>query len=205
MRPSWEAWDREYSKPDPVWKGPPQAEVDIPPGARVLELGCGNGKALAALSKKASEVVAVDISRIALRACGTVASSPKIELARADVLFLPFANGSFDAVTAFHVLEHLSQDDRPKAAEEMRRVLSPGGSVHIRVFSVKDMRCGKGEQVEEMTFLRGNGIPYHYYTVDELISLFREYEGIELMEVTSTKRFDGKDYLRAELVARCRT
>lgn len=200
----WEAWDKEYSKPDPVWKGPPQAEVDIAPGARVLELGCGNGKTLAALSEKASEVVAVDISRIALRACGNAAASPNASFARADVLHLPFADHSFNEITAFHVLEHISQGDRPKAAEEVRRVLSPGGSVHVRVFSVNDMRCGKGKEFEPMTFLRGNGIPYHYFTPDELGSLFLGFEEVEMKELTSAKRFDGKDCLRAELVSKYR-
>lgn len=198
-----EAWDREYSKPDPLWKGPPQADVSVSQGARVLELGCGNGKAIAALAKNASEVVAVDISRVALRACGAAVPS-KVSLARADVLYLPFADRSFGEVAAFHVLEHISQHDRPLAVEEVRRVLVPGGIVHVRAFSTRDMRCGKGEEIEPMTFMRGNGIPYHYFTADELRSLFNGFEEVEMREATSPKRFDGKDYLRAELVAKYR-
>lgn len=201
--PPWEPWDREYSKPHPVWKGPPRSEVDIPAGARVLELGCGNGKALAALARSASAVVAVDISRAALRACGAAYLS-RADLARADLLRLPFADGSFDAVAAFHVLEHISQADRPGAVEEIGRVLVPGGSAHVRAFSVRDLRCGKGQEVEEMTFRRGNGISYHYFTPGELGSLFGRFDRVELEEIDSVKRFDGKDHLRAEIAARFR-
>lgn len=42
-----------------------------------------------------------------------------------DLTDLPFADGSFDAVYASHVLEHIG-DDR-KAISEIRRVLRPGG------------------------------------------------------------------------------
>ncbi len=192
------SWDQEYSKPDPLWKGP--SRDDLPPlkGMRVLELGCGNGKTAAALVRSAEEIVAVDFSRRGLEACRRTLTAPNLLLVEADVRNLPFADASFDQVVAFHVLGHLLKEERRAAADEVRRVLRPGGGLLVRVFSVNDMRCGSGTRIEQGTFVKGTGIPCHYFDAAELDDLFRELRKDALDEVRSEKRYDGADRLRAE-------
>ena len=192
------AWEREYAKPDPLWKGPPQEGGDLPSGQRVLELGCGNGKTLSALTRLDNEVVGLDHSINALQSC---LESSSAHLVQGDVRSLPFREASFDTVLMLHLLEHLVEADRLKAVREARRVLRPGGQVLVRVFSVRDMRFGKGIEVEKNTFQRGNGILYHYFEAAELSSLFGDLSEEYLTEALSTKRYGGKERLRAELVA----
>jgi len=159
----------------------------------VLELGCGNGKTLAALARSA-ETVGLDIARNALRAC-----SPGPALVQGDATRLPFADRSFDAVVAFHVLGHLAERERTEAVSEALRVLRPGGRLVVREFSVRDMRCGRGAEVEPMTFLRGTGIATHYFTAAELRALLGELEEEVLREEVTAKRY-GPGTQRAELV-----
>ena len=186
-----EIWEGEYSSPDPLWKGP--APEPVLNGGRVLELGCGNGKTLSALVR-CSEAVGLDHSMNALRACPV-----RAPLVRGDVLRLPFRDGSFDAVLLHHVLQHLMADERAAAAAEAFRALRPGGLLSVRTFSVQDMRFGKGAEVENNTFRRGNGIIYHYFEADELRALLSRFEETSLVEETAPTKF-AKGSVRAELV-----
>lgn len=194
------SWDREYSKPDPLWKGPSRDDLPLLKGKRVLELGCGNGKTAAALVRSTEEIVAVDFSRRGLEACRRTLTAPNLLLVEADVRNLPFADASFDQVVAFHVLGHLSKEERRAAVDEVRRVLRPGGGLLVRAFSVNDMRCGSGARTEPGTYVKGTGILCHYFDAAELEDLFRDFRRDALEEVRSEKRYDGADRLRAEWV-----
>jgi SAM-dependent methyltransferase len=87
---------------------------------RVLELGCGEGTLLAALT--AAHKYGIDPSVHALvRARNR--SAAECAVARAEEL--PFPSGSFDLVIAVGVMEHFEKPD--EAAAEVRRVLAPAG------------------------------------------------------------------------------
>ncbi len=109
-------------------------EIDLPPCARVLDAGCGAGGALAWLGAFGSPY-GIDIHPLAARYAA--AACPRV--AAASVHALPFADGTFDAVTSFDVLYHLAVRDDEAALAEMVRVLRPpargaaGGWLVIRV------------------------------------------------------------------------
>ena len=105
-------------------------------GKKVLDVGCGPGNLLVALSTDIPELlVGVDVDAIFLRV-GRSEIEKLIEksaitpaLLRAALPTLPFADASFDLVTCFLVMPHVP-DDRV-ALTELARVLKPGGVLAI--------------------------------------------------------------------------
>ena len=90
-------------------------------GKRVLDLGCRSG-ALTRHFLEGNSVVGLDVDANALEKAAALG----IEPVQANVEEpLPFDDGSFDAVVAGELLEHLQFPDALVA--EIRRVLRPGG------------------------------------------------------------------------------
>ncbi len=90
--------------------------------AQVLEIGCGAGFFLSRLGGT-HRAFGVDLSWAALRIAASRTGAAALTLASGDNL--PYMEGSFDAVVAFDVLEHLAAPERLLA--EASRVLRPGG------------------------------------------------------------------------------
>lgn len=177
MRAHHRAWERDYRRRGRLWRGIPSDLPDLPDGARVLELGCGNGKTLSAMLPRPWHVVAMDVSPGAVELCVALLAreasrtAAHVELLVADACSLPFGDRAFDAVLAFHVVGHGPLPERRQMAAEIGRVLAPGGRAFFRGFGTGDMRRGKGEEVENGTFIR-NGILTHYFTEEEVAALF---------------------------------
>jgi SAM-dependent methyltransferase len=107
-----------------------RAELDrlpLPPGAHVLDAGCGSGRTLQEL---------VDYGRVS----GIELNEEAAELARGRghgevrvgrLEELPWDDGTFDLVTCLDVVEHVP-DDRIALAE-LRRVCRPGGWLLVTV------------------------------------------------------------------------
>ena len=105
-------------------------------GKRVLDVGCGPGNLLVALSADIPELlVGVDVDAIFLRVGRSEIekliekSSMTPALLRASLPTLPFADASFDLVTCFLVMPHVPDDS--VALTELARVLKPGGVLAI--------------------------------------------------------------------------
>jgi SAM-dependent methyltransferase len=101
------------------------------PGVRLLDVGTGTGTAARAAVGLGAEVTAVDAEpSMVARAAELV---PEATVRPAVLPELPFAEGSFDAVTANFVLNHT---ERPGAAlAELLRVLRPGGRIALTVWT----------------------------------------------------------------------
>ena len=182
------AFQSDYKTRGPRWAGSVMLP-NLTPGSRVLETGCGNGKTLSVF--RDVTVLGIDISSEAVRLAG-----PEIAVC-GDIRQLPFHDSSFDYVFSWHVLGHLKREDRMKAAQELLRVTRKGGSVFFKGFSVNDFRYGKGELVEDQSYLRGDGIMTHYFTEDELFDLFGDGE---VSQHSWVMRIRGVSYIRSELI-----
>jgi SAM-dependent methyltransferase len=105
--------------------------ANIEEGARVVDLGCGNGLGLQELlvSPRSGSLVGVDFSREMLARSHTRVGLETIPLVRADVRALPFAAESFDVALAASVFQFVSYS--VDALREWRRILaSPGRLVY---------------------------------------------------------------------------
>ncbi len=100
--------------------------------ARMLDVGCGTGDlSIEIFDKTAARVVGLDFCRPMLELARQKAS--QLPLIEGDGLRLPFAEETFDAVTAAFVVRNLA--DVEDGLREFRRVLKPGGVVAILEFS----------------------------------------------------------------------
>lgn len=183
-----EAWQKLYSRHGLQFGGSGEISMLQPhlrPDKLVLDAGCGDGKTTIALSKRA-DVVGCDFSREALLSLRSQRDPEcKVNLVECNILELPFDSEKFHAVSCVHTLSHVLERERLQAASELRRVLAPGGHLFVEGFGKADIRFGEGEQVEDSSFVRGNGIVTHYFQEGEIPSMF---DGLELVSEISVLR-----------------
>ena len=183
MDPHLNAWDRDYRNRGRLWGGGAKNLPELYEGSVVLELGCGDGKTLAAMQGRSWDVTAIDISSEALRLSHS-ALGTEVNLLLADARHLPFKGESFDAVFAFHVTGHVLQAEREQIAREVGQVLRPRGRLFFREFGAEDMRAGRGEEVEPGTFRRGGGVTVAVVAIASRSAFYRLEP--ELRQVAST-------------------
>lgn len=117
--------------------------VPLRPGWRVLDVGTGFGPLAFELARRHPvQVTGADrdgpvlgvARRLAAGLAGNLAAGSSVDFVQAPAEALPFADRTFDLVTASLLFQHLA--DPEPVVDEMRRVLRPGG--HAFVFDVDD-------------------------------------------------------------------
>ena len=103
----------------------PFLRAQVGTGARLLDLGCAYGFLVVEALDAGFDAVGVDASRFAIGEAGAWARPAVGRLLAAHAERLPFADASFDVITAFDVLEHVPRPELLLA--EAARVLRPGG------------------------------------------------------------------------------
>lgn len=114
------------------------AGAAIGPDADVLDLGCGTGTLaiMAAAQAPAARVVGLDVDPdiLATARRKVARAGARVTLAEGSATDPPFAPGSFDRVLTTLVLHHLSTEQKRRALAAARRLLRPGGELHVADF-----------------------------------------------------------------------
>ncbi len=113
-------------------------QAELRPGQQALDIGCGTGT-LAILLKRLHpeiEVVGLDPDPKALalarRKAQRAAVSPRFDRGFSDTL--AYAADSFDHVFSSFMFHHLRSNQKEETLREVRRVLKPGGYLHLLDF-----------------------------------------------------------------------
>jgi len=104
---------------------------ELPPGARIADVGCSTGYLLEDLQAAYADATLVGVDLIAAGLRKAHRAVPAARLLHADACALPLADRSVDAVVSANLLEHVPDDSR--ALREIARVLKPGARAVIVV------------------------------------------------------------------------
>jgi SAM-dependent methyltransferase len=127
FRASADVYDRLVGRYSPHLASALIDFVDVEPGMRALDVGCGPGALTAALADRlgAGAVSAADPSEPFVQACQ--ARLPGVDVVLASAEMLPFAGGRFDVTLSQLVVNFMR--DAEAGVNEMARVTRPGGVV----------------------------------------------------------------------------
>ncbi|HET8815061.1 MAG TPA: methyltransferase domain-containing protein [Solirubrobacterales bacterium] len=106
---------------------------DLPEGGALVDVGCGTGTFSLALKEGRSDarVIGVDGDEEILAVARGKPGADLVEWHEGLAQELPVPSGSADVVTISLVLHHLLPEDKRRALGEMKRILEPGGHLHV--------------------------------------------------------------------------
>ena len=142
-----EEWSARYriDENEAVFEGAFDRIVEAfgpPPGARVLDAGCGTGSQSVRLARRGFTVEGVDFSEHAVEQARANVSDEglagEIRLRQADLLALPFADAEFQYALCWGVLLHVPDVDR--AVAELARVIGPGGKLAVSETNMRSIQ-----------------------------------------------------------------
>ena len=148
----------------------------VPPGTRVLDVGCGAGQTLAVAYPEV-ETFGLDVDLSAM-IFGKQQFAPNVRFTAGRAERLPFGDAVFDFVVA---RVSLAYTDIPKSLREMKRVLRPGGKLWITLhtFNVPWASVRKSNWKGKIFFayIVLNSLSLHF--LGRVSSLFGQYESFQ--------------------------
>ena len=109
-----------------------------PARGRVLDVATGTGHALPVLAAMFESVIALDLTAEMLRVAATNVAGPALCVGSAFAL--PFADGTFDAVTSTRFLHLFDGDARLRVLRELARVAKPDAVVVVDYYNASARR-----------------------------------------------------------------
>ncbi len=181
-------WNKRFSEGGKIWGVKPSKtayyardlfkNLDI---TSVIVPGSGYGRNTKLFSKYRFNVTGVEISDDAVKEA--LKFDPKTKFYRTSALEIDSINGKFDAVYCFNLLHLFREKERLQFIEKCNKILNDEGFAFFAVFSDKENSYGKGKEIEKNTFETKPGRPAHYFTREDLLNHFRNFDVIEIGEI----------------------
>jgi len=157
--------------------------MQIPADGRVLDIGCGNGWATRLMAQQASHgrVVGIDISdEMVDLSRESSADFPNVEFREASAERLPFAEADFTHAFSMESLYYYA--DIPRALQEIKRVLKPGGKFACVVDLYQESRASH-QWISDLK------VPVQLLSIAQYCSLF---EAAGFVNVRDQRIFDPR-------------
>lgn len=199
---AWD-WNKESC---PIWLQPSEEVYYVAQQWKdkniktVLDFGCGLGRHAIYFSKQGFSVSAFDLSKEGTEHLREWAEKEHlaISITNADMIKLPYADNSFDALFAYHVISHTDSIGILKIIREISRVLNVGGEIFLTLCSKEtwSFRDAGYPKLDENTVVKTDdgpekGIPHFYVTFDDITNLLADYD-IERIRHTDDCYFSGR-------------
>lgn len=126
--PDYDRWVAAAGDSPERWSGRVKEIAQYKSGGSLLDLGCSSGGFLKAMRGPSWELSGIEMSESVASHAESVSGA---QVFAGDILDAPYGPASFDAITCFHVFEHLF-----KPQEVLRKVaewLKPGGVFYVMV------------------------------------------------------------------------
>ncbi|HET7874144.1 MAG TPA: class I SAM-dependent methyltransferase [Methylomirabilota bacterium] len=192
-------WAREYARTpkEYIWGREPSAfarEVGVWlwPGARVLELGCGEGRDSVFFAVRGCEVTGVDLSAAGLRKAERLAREHQVRVCWIHGDLARSAPGPpFDLVYSCGVIHYVPRRRRGPLLERLKTITRPGGYHAHLVFTDRAVYREKGEVVD-------------YFASGELASAYTDWLLLAREETMIDCAQDGNPHRHSveQLIAR---
>ncbi len=182
-------WDQEYEKTPHsyVWGTAPSALARefvavLPARARVLDLGCGEGRDSVFFAAHGLDVTGLDPSHAGLRKAERLAAQRGVHVRWIESALpaLP-PLGDFDLVYSCGSIHYVARADRPGLFRRLREMTKPGGRHAHIVFTDRSIYRERGEVVV-------------YFQPDELARLFTPREILRREERLISCAQDGRPH-----------
>lgn len=192
-------WAREYARTPGTYIWGTEASsfarevsAGLPRNARVLDLGCGEGRDSVFFAERGCDVTAVDISPAGLAKAERLARERgvRVRWVHADVARL-VVNGPFDLVYSCGAVHYVPRRARRRLFPRLKALTRPGGlHAHI-VFTDRAVYVERGERID-------------YYAPGELQESYRDWTVLRHAERLIGCAQDGTPHRHSveELVAR---
>ena len=101
---------------------------------------------------------------------------------------LPYNDGEFDCLIAFHAIYHQDDEGIKKVISEIKRVLKPGGEAFITFNSQNgtSYKASDVTRVTKNTIIKTHGheegIPHYYATKEDVERLLSDFEILEIFQ-----------------------
>ena len=160
--------------------------VEIEPGMKVLDLGCGSGYLTFPMARNNPKATIIGLDIVTKTLGNNMAEAKKdslsnLEFIAYDGVTFPFEDESFDLVVTRYALHHFPNIEN--SMKEMARVLKPGGKLFIS--DPRPNECDVTKFVDDYMQLKKDG-HVKFYTKDEWISI------CNICGLIFTKSFDSK-------------